>query len=534
MLALAVATAHAQAYKVLFNFGTYSGDTIEPAWSGLFAQARDGNLYSTSQAGGSGVGTVVQLTTDGKEKVLHTFTAAEGRPYGGLTLGLDGFLYGVTVGGGAVGRGTVYKIATDGTFTLVHSFNGNTEGDPWYGNTAPIQGVDGNFYGSVSDGLTTGNYGIIYKMTTAGAMKVLFTFNGTVRYPYGIVQGTDGNFYGTAGFSTAAASNGIVFKITPAGKFAILHNFLGYPNDGSQPYGQIMQAADGNFYGTTVRGGKNNLGTFYKMTPAGVVTILHSFDGTLGQFAYAGPIQATDGKFYGAADAPSGTIYQATSAGGFSSLAKLTGTTGANPGAHPQIPLFQHTNGTMYSSTVYGGSGTVMCGTAANCGVFYSLNMGLHPFVALMTTSGKSGKSIQILGNGLTGTSKVMFGSGAATFKVVSDTYMTAVVPATGTSGAVVVTTPSGLRVSSKNFKVLPAITAFTPASGPVGTKVVITGSGLANTTSVTFGGVKATAVTVNSGTQVTATVPAGAITGKIKVTTTGGAVSSAGTFTVN
>ena len=161
------------------------------------------------------------------------------------------------------------------------------------------------------------------------------------------------------------------------------------------------------------------------------------------------------------------------------------------------------------------------------------MNMGLHPFVALMTTSGKSGKSIQILGNGLTGTSKVMFGSGAATFKVVSDTYMTAVVPATGTSGAVVVTTPSGLRVSSQNFKVLPAITGFTPASGPVGTKVVITGSGLAKTTSVTFGGVKSLTVTVNSGTQVTATVPAGAITGKIKVTTTGGAVSSAGTFTV-
>ena len=181
MLALAVATAQAQTYKVLFNFGKYSGDTIEPAWSGLFAQARDGNLYTTSQSGGSGFGTVVQLTTDGKEKVLHTFTAAEGRPYGGLTLGLDGFLYGVTVGGGTVGRGTVYKIGTDGTFAVVHNFNGGTEGDPWYGNTAPIQGIDGSFYGAVSDG--SANSGIIYKMTTAGAMKELFTFTATVRYP---------------------------------------------------------------------------------------------------------------------------------------------------------------------------------------------------------------------------------------------------------------------------------------------------------------------------------------------------------------
>ena len=97
--------------------------------------------------------------------MLHTFFGGRSsvrRSYAGL----DGFLYGVTVGGGTVGRGTVYKIGTDGTLHVVHNFNGGTEGDPWYGNTSPIQGIDGNFYGSVSDGLTTGNYGIIYKMTT--------------------------------------------------------------------------------------------------------------------------------------------------------------------------------------------------------------------------------------------------------------------------------------------------------------------------------------------------------------------------------
>ena len=162
--------------------------------------------------------------------------------------------------------------------------------------------------------------------------------------PVGIVQGTDGTFYGTAGFSTAAASNGIVFKITPAGKFTILHNFAGYPNDGSQPYGQIIQAADGNFYGTTVRGVKNNLGHGLQNDAQRNVTIIHSFDGTAGQFPYAGPVQATDGKIMGRRTGRAASI-QATIAGAYSSLAKLTGTTGANPGSRPQIPLFSTPTG---------------------------------------------------------------------------------------------------------------------------------------------------------------------------------------------
>jgi uncharacterized repeat protein (TIGR03803 family) len=532
---LITATAHAQIYNVLVNLGTYLGDTIEPTWSGQFVQARDGNLYSTSQSGGaSGFGTVFRVTPDGTKTDLHSFLASEGRPYGGLTLGLDGYLYGVTSGGGSAGRGSIYKISTSGAFSVVHSFNGTTEGTPYNGNAAPVQGADGNFYGSVSDGLSTGNYGVIYKMTPAGSMKVLYTFNGTYRYPFGIVQGADGSFYGTAESAGTAGNHGIVFKITAAGKFTVLHTFAGSPSDGNQPYGSIIQAADGNFYGTTTTGGQNNLGTIYKMTPKGVLTIIHSFaNNTLGYKPLAGLIQATDDKLYGAATAPGGVLFQSNSAGGYTSLVKFTGTTGLYPGSNPQIPLVQHTNGTLYGDTVYGGSGTVHCGTSANCGVLYSLDMGLKPFVILMTTSGKAGKSIQILGNGLSAATKVTFGSASASFKVVSDTYMTAVVPPTATSGPLVVTAPSGVRTSSKNFKVLPAISGFSPGSGAVGSQVVITGTGLSQATTVTFGGVKASAFEVNSATQVTATVPAGAITGKIKITTPSGTAASAATFTV-
>jgi hypothetical protein len=100
-------------------------------------------------------------------------------------------------------------------------------------------------------------------------------------------------------------------------------------------------------------------------------------------------------------------------------------------------------------------------------------------------------------------------------------------------TGKIAVTTSGGSATSSTTFNVTPTITSFTPTSGKVGTSVVISGTGLTQTTKITFGGVAATTFTVNSDTQVTASVPSGAITGKVVITTTGGAANSSGTFTV-
>jgi uncharacterized repeat protein (TIGR03803 family) len=195
------ATTHAQTYTDLYNLGTNTGDPVNPAWMGLFAQGRDGNLYSTSQGGGDFIGgnqygTVFRLTPSGTMNVLHSFdiTKDGAHPNSGLTLGADGSLYGTTPAGGPVGFGTVFKITTAGTFTVVHNFNGNTEGVA--ANAPPILGMDGLFYG------TTGNgggavFGTVYKMTTKGKITVLHTFDGITRYPQAITLGLDGNFYGT-------------------------------------------------------------------------------------------------------------------------------------------------------------------------------------------------------------------------------------------------------------------------------------------------------------------------------------------------
>jgi hypothetical protein len=240
-------------------------------------------------------------------------------------------------------------------------------------------------------------------------------------------------------------------------------------------------------------------------------------------------VQATDGKFYGASGSnySSGVIFQVTSTGTFTVLFNLTNTAGLYPGQNPQAALFQNTNGTLYGDTYGGGP--------ALGGVLYSLGMNLRPFVSFVGPlfKGKVGQTIQILGKGLTGASKVSFHGASATFTVVSDTYMTAVVPAAATTGPVTVSTPGGTLTSNKTFRVAPAILSFSPTSGAVGTAVQITGTSFTGATNVTFGGVKATTFSVNSSTQITATVPTGAKTGKIQVTTPGGTAASSTTFTV-
>src|SRR2546422_11221230 len=82
-----------------------------------------------------------------------------------------------------------------------------------------------------------------------------------------------------------------------------LHSFDG--TDGASPIGGLVQATDGNFYGTTLQGGDTSCsppygcGTVFKITPGGTLTTLHSFHLTDGADPWGGLVQATDGSFYG-------------------------------------------------------------------------------------------------------------------------------------------------------------------------------------------------------------------------------------------
>ena len=165
--------------------------------------------------------------------------------------------------------------------------------------------------------------------------------------------------------------------------------------------------------------------------------------------------------------------------------------------------------------------------------VVSSTDFKVQPLVSSFSpTSGPVGTVVTVSGSAFTGATAVTFNSVLASFTVVDYHTITAVVPCCGASGSVKVTTPGGSG-SKGGFKVPPTITSFSPGSGPVGTSVVITGTAFTGATSVTINNVAAT-FTVDSDTQITLAVPAGATTGKIKVTTGGGSVSSSTSFTVS
>jgi uncharacterized repeat protein (TIGR03803 family) len=162
---------------VLYNFGTPNSDPEHPSRAGFIAQSRDGNLYTTSEDGGTnGAGTVSKVSPAGRITVVYNFNGTEGGlPYGGLTLGTDGNFYGSTTEGGPSTYGTAFKITPKGVLTLLHGFDSSDGSFPW----APlVEGMNGVFYGTTETG-GSGNCGTVDSVTAARVFKTLYYFNGT-------------------------------------------------------------------------------------------------------------------------------------------------------------------------------------------------------------------------------------------------------------------------------------------------------------------------------------------------------------------
>ncbi len=445
----------AQTVKQIFAFSsTYSSPVpgfVTPA------QGRDGNLYGTTTGLGNTQtdGTVFRATTSGKESATHTFKGTDGAfPLTGVTLGTDGNLYGTAGGGGTLGNGLLFKISLTGVYTVLYEFTGAADGG--FPIAPPIEGWDGNFYGTAGPG--SGNSGTVYKLTPSGTFSTILSFSSdnsqgtTVESP--LLQAADGNLYGVA--NTGGTNNcGTVFKVSRSGTLLFDYSFP-CGSGGAFPVGQLIQASDGNFYGTTELGGTSNgcgsngCGTVFKMTQQGSVSILYNFVGGRndGSEPVAGLVQGTDGNLYGATGADgvsgAGTLYQITTGG----VEKLLYSFPQLVGQAPAATLLQHTNGKFYGTAERGGK----YGEGSLC----SLDMGLGPFITFVLPAGRVGQPAQILGQGLTGTTSVTFNGVAATsFKVVNDTFMTATVPSGATKGPVVVTTPGGPLTSNVSFTIL-------------------------------------------------------------------------------
>jgi uncharacterized repeat protein (TIGR03803 family) len=292
----------------------------------------------------------------------------------------------------------------------------------------------------------------------------LHSFDGTDgAEPNGLVQGTDGNFYGTTnqGGANGACNDGsvgsgcgTVFKITPGGTLTTLSNFGNYFTDGISPLAGLIQATDGNFYGTTLGGPANGYGTVFKITPSGTLTVLHSFDNTDGSGPAAALVQATDGNFYGTTLGGGangyGTVFQMTPSGTLTTLHSFDNMDGSEPTA-----LIQDTSGTLYGTTARGASVIGKYNSCTGiCGTVFSVSVGLGPFVEAEPASGKAGAAISILGTNLTGATSVSFNGMLANFSVVSSSEITATVPAGATTSEVKVVTPGGTLSSNVPFRV--------------------------------------------------------------------------------
>ena len=223
---------------------------------------------------------------------------------------------------------------------------------------------------------------------------------------------------------------------------------------GQNPGGPLIQISDGTIYGTTPLGGTYNDGTIYTLdTTTGILAVAYDFgtSPTDGRSPEAGFTLATDGNFYSSTmDGGifgSGSLFQLSQNDNYAQLYSFPV---AGHGQGTEAPLsapVQATTGLFYGVTDTGGfwgEGTI-----------YTLDMGLGPFIAFVRAQGHVGATAQILGQGFTGATRVTFnGVPAVSYAVVSDTYLTAVVPSGATSGPVVVTTPTGALNSNRNFTV--------------------------------------------------------------------------------
>lgn len=385
VIALTSVTSLAQAPITLYSFCPQSNCPGGNSPRASLIQGSDGNFYGTTFSGGThGAGAVFEITQNGTLSILWNFCSQTnctdgGHPIAGLILATDGNFYGTTTSGGR-GYGTVFKLPPNGTLTTIHNFcsqSGCADGaDPVAG---LVQAADGNFYGTTFGGglktqlvcIGTNGCGVVYKLMPNGMFNVLHSFCSQPNCPDGaipqaaLIQASDGNLYGTT-YTGGSGANcgpdcGTVFRITTSGVLTTIYNFCTQYacSDGSAPESPVMQATDGNLYGTTTGfGSAPQVGTVFEITLPGLV---FNNLGNVDNKSQAGLIQATDGNLYGTTFTGGtgncntrgcGTIFKLSLGGTPSVIANFDGTDGAEPVA----ALLQSSDGNFYGTTEAGGT----------------------------------------------------------------------------------------------------------------------------------------------------------------------------------
>ena len=344
----------------------------------LLARAA-GGFYGTTQDGGRNfAGTVFQMTAAGAVLGLYTFTGGDdgATPLAALAAGPDGNFYGTTYQGGAYDNGTVFRITPNGVLSNLISLN-ITNGDFPY--AALTLGADANFYGTTYQG-GAGGRGTGFRISTTGTLTTLYSFTNGLdggHLAAGLLRASDGNFYGTT-YKGGAFGYGTVFRISADGVQATLAAFN--MTNGAFPLAGLVEDADGTLYGATSSGGAYGHGAAFRMTRAGALTTVHSFTGGAeGSYPAATLLRGSDGNFYGTTayggTYGDGTVFRMAPNGTLTTLVAFDGYAGANP----QAALIEDADGSLIGTTQNGG--------ASDAGVIFRLSFGGAPQITRQPVS---------------------------------------------------------------------------------------------------------------------------------------------------
>jgi uncharacterized repeat protein (TIGR03803 family) len=448
---------------------------IQPA--GPLTQGADGLFYGTTSAGGlNSAGSVFRISSNGGSfTILTSFPGTNNGsgPIGGVVQARDGNFYGDTLSGGANGFGILYQLTVNGQLTPLLSFNNGNPGASPSGTLT--LGLDGFLYGTAAFG-GSANFGTVFRVSVPdGGTTVLSALAGASdgAYPMSdLLQGLDGNFYGTTSRG-GGSDGGTFFRISTSGVRTVLYNFTG-GTDGSEPLRGVVQGNDGNFYGIARTGGAGGGGVIYRITPNGVFTSLVAFSPLTGgpYNSFGNLTLGSDGNFYGVTFqgglADAGTIFRVTPSGSFTVLYNFTG---GNDGGYPRGGLTQGSDGKFYGTTA---------GINGQFSSIFRYDFDLPPptptVIVVRPVAAQAGATIAVQGRNFVGASAVTFAGAnntqipAASFVVFSKNYLEAVVPDAAVSGPVTVTANGQSGVSATALVVS---SSGTPTTGPQTVSVV-------------------------------------------------------------
>lgn len=285
-----------------FNF---EAEGTEPMYNSLY-QASDGKFYGMTPRGGAyGLGVIFSMDPENSEfHILQNFNHLNGDgPTGGLIQAANGLLYGVTKNGGLSNNlgisepGVLFSYdPVLGAYSKLKVFDGQNGSGP---RGTLVEASNGILYGMAGGGLN--GAGVIYSFDPASSVFTkLIDFDGlNGSYPNGsLFQASDGKLYGMTPYG-GVNNEGVIFSFDPSTSLLLKLKDLDFLS-GNNPFGNLIEASDGNFYGMTYVGGSNEKGVVFKFNPVNSnYEILKDFNGVDGAYPYGNLCQASNGKLYG-------------------------------------------------------------------------------------------------------------------------------------------------------------------------------------------------------------------------------------------